>query len=268
LFQVAQILTPLLLAKSWNVTSMIRTSEQTSTIEALSKNQPGKLSVLVSNIADVKTESDAMKILEQVKPSWVIWSAGAGGKGGADMTYTVDRDAAIAFTRASVNTYSVKKFLTVSYLASRRGRPSWWNEDDWKAAQKINNEVLPTYYKAKIAADEVLTILAQKRNEEEVKNGVNIAERFCGISLRPGTLTDGKAGGVNIGKIGVGGNTSRATTANAIVAALETEGAKGWIDVVDGGEDIRKAMESLVKEGINTVDEEDLDRMQDNISNI
>jgi hypothetical protein len=247
---------------------MIRTSEQKPTIEALSKNQPGKLSVLVSNVAEVKTESDAKKILEQVKPSWVIWSAGAGGKGGADMTYAIDRDAAIAFTRASVNTSSIKKFLTVSYLASRRGRPSWWSEEDWKSAQKLNNEVLPTYYKAKIAADEVLTVLAKERYDEEVKNGVSVAERFHGISLRPGTLTEEKAGGVSIGKLGVGGKTSRATTAETIVATLETDGANGWIDVIDGDEDVSRALKSLVKEGINAVDEEDVEKMKENIANL
>jgi len=261
--KVSQLLTPLLLAKSWNVTSLIRTSDQTPTIEKLGQNQPGKLSVLVSSVADVKSEADAKRILDQVKPDWVVWSAGAGGKGGAEMTYAVDRDAAIAFTKASVHTQSVKKFLTVSYLASRRGRPSWWSEEDWKSAQKINNEVLPTYYKAKLAADEVLTVLAKERYDEEEKKGIPVNERFSGISLRPGTLTDEKAGGVKVGKIGVGGNTTRATTAEAIVAALETEDAKGWIDVIDGDEDINEAIQKLTKNGVDAVDEEDTEAMKE-----
>ena len=74
--KVAQLLTPILLARSWNVTSMIRSAEQTETIEELGRGQPGKLSVLVSSVEDVKSESDAQKILEQVKPDWVVWSAG------------------------------------------------------------------------------------------------------------------------------------------------------------------------------------------------
>jgi hypothetical protein len=266
--KVAQLLTPLLLAKSYNVTSMIRSSSQTPTIEALGSSHPGKLSVLVSNVADIKTESDAAQILDKVNPSWVIWSAGAAGKGGAEMTYAVDRDAAIAFTRASVNKPGVKKFLTVSYLSSRRGRPSWWSDADWEAAQKVNNEVLPTYYKAKIAADEVLTVLSKERVDGEVEKGVEKSDRFCGISLRPGTLTDGEAGGVKVGKIGVGGNTSRATTARAIVAALETEGARGWIDVIDGDEDAHKAIKSLTEQGVDSVDEEDLETMKANIAKL
>lgn len=74
--KVAQLLTPLLLAKSWNVTSMIRTASQQPTIEKLGQGQPGKLSVLVSSVADVKSENDAKGILDQVKPDWVVWSAG------------------------------------------------------------------------------------------------------------------------------------------------------------------------------------------------
>lgn len=74
--KVAQLLTPILLAKSWNVTSMIRTASQQPAIEKLGQGQPGKLSVLVSSVADVKSEKDAKGILDQVKPDWVVWSAG------------------------------------------------------------------------------------------------------------------------------------------------------------------------------------------------
>ncbi|KAH7062021.1 hypothetical protein BKA63DRAFT_193598 [Paraphoma chrysanthemicola] len=266
--KVAQILTPLLLSRSWNVTSMIRTSEQKPAIEKLGQGQPGKLSVLVSSVSDVKSEGDAKKIIDQVKPDWVVWSAGAGGKGGAEATYAIDRDAAIAFTKASIHTQSVKKFLTVSYLASRRGRPSWWTEEDWEAAQKINNEVLPTYYKAKLAADEVLTVLARERYDDEEKQSIASSERFNAISLRPGTLTDGEAGGVRVGKLGVGGKTSRATTAHAIVAALETEGARGWIDVLDGNDDVKQAIQKLTAEGVDAVDEEDIDLMRENVAKL
>lgn len=74
--KVSQLLTPLLLARSWNVTSVIRSADQKATIENLGRGQPGKLSVLVSSVEDVKSEGDAQKILEQVKPDWVVWSAG------------------------------------------------------------------------------------------------------------------------------------------------------------------------------------------------
>jgi len=265
--KVSQLLTPLLLSKSWNVTSVIRTAEQKATIEALGKNQPGKLDVLVSSVSDVKSESDAKQIIDRVKPDWVVWSAGAGGKGGASNTIAVDHDAAIAFTKASIHTPSVKKFLTVSYLSSRRGRPSWWSDSDWETAQKTNNEILPTYYKAKVAADEVLTVLSRERVEKETKDGVPEKERFAGISLRPGRLTDEKAGGVTVGKIGAGGKTSRDTTAHAIVAALETN-FRGWLDVIDGDEDPKTAIQQVADQGIDTSEEEDWEAAKERVSKL
>lgn len=265
--KVSQLLTPLLLSRSWNVTSVIRTADQKPTIEALGQNQPGKLDVLISSVSDVKSESDAKQIIDRVKPDWVVWSAGAGGKGGAENTIAVDQNAAIAFTKASIHTPSVKKFLTVSYLASRRGRPSWWDDNDWKTAQKGNNEILPTYYKAKIAADEVLTILSRERLEKEAKDGVPEKERFAGISLRPGQLTEEKAGGVKVGKLGAGGKTSRDTTAHAIVAALET-GVRGWVDVIDGDEDPKQAIQKLADQGIDTAEEEDWEAAKERVSKL
>ncbi|KNG47136.1 nad dependent epimerase dehydratase [Stemphylium lycopersici] len=263
--KVAQLLTPLLLAKSWNVTSMIRTASQQPTIEKLGQGQPGKLSVLVSSVADVKSENDAKGILDQVKPDWVVWSAGAAGKGGAEMTFAVDRDAAIAFTKASINTPSVKKFLTVSYLSSRRGRAPWWNDEDWASAQKVNNEILPDYFKAKVAADEVLTVLSNDRVAREEKEGVAANERFCGISLRPGTLTEQPAGNVNMGKIGADDKVSRATVAEVTAKVLEKEGVRGWVDFVDGQEEIATALDKYVKEGQDAVEGEDLGAMRERI---
>ncbi|KAF2649944.1 hypothetical protein K491DRAFT_697669 [Lophiostoma macrostomum CBS 122681] len=261
--KVSQLLTPLLLAKSWSVTSMIRSPDQKATIEKLGQGQPGKLDVLVSSIEDVKNEGDAKSILEQVNPDWVVWSAGAGGRGGAPRTLAIDRDAAIAFTKASIHTPSIKKFLTVSYLASRRERPSWWTDEDWAAFEKVNNETLPTYYKAKIAADEVLTVLAKERIDEEAKKGVAEADKFCGISLRPGTLTDEKPGGVKMGKIGSRGNSSRATVAEAIVAVLNTDGARGWFDFVDGDDNAEDAVKKCVKDGIDAAEGEDIEGMKE-----
>lgn len=74
--KVSQLLTPLLLARAWTVTSMIRSAEQKSTIEKLGQGQPGKLNVLISSVEDVKSEGDAKKILDEVEPEWVVWSAG------------------------------------------------------------------------------------------------------------------------------------------------------------------------------------------------
>ena len=184
------------------------------------------------------------------------------------MTFAVDRDAAIAFTKASIHTPSVKKFLTVSYLSSRRGRAPWWNDEDWKAAQKVNTEILPNYFKAKVAADEVLTVLSQDRVAKEEKDDVPANERFCGISLRPGTLTEEPAGKVKMGKIGAGGKTSRATVAESVVGVLEAEGVRGWVDVIDGDEGIKEAVAKYVKESQDAVEGEDLGEMKERVEKL
>jgi dTDP-4-dehydrorhamnose reductase len=74
--KVSLFLTPLLLARSWTLTSLIRNQAQKPAILAAGKNQPGTLNVLVESLGDVKSEGDARRILDEVKPDWVVWSAG------------------------------------------------------------------------------------------------------------------------------------------------------------------------------------------------
>lgn len=82
--KVAQYLTPLLLQRSWTVTSIIRNQEQVQTLKKLGENQPGKLDVLVRSLDDVKSDSQAKSLIDEVKPDYIVWSAGAGGKGGPE----------------------------------------------------------------------------------------------------------------------------------------------------------------------------------------
>ena len=82
----------------------------------------------------------------------------------------------------------------VSYIASRKGYPPWWSEEDKKAADHVNNNVLPHYFQAKVEADEHLEALAKKRLDSGDKT-------FQAINLRPGTLTDQPGTGrVSLGK--------------------------------------------------------------------
>ena len=74
--RVSLLMTPLLLARSWNVTSVIRNADHKKDIEATGAGQPGKLDVLVDSLDDVKSEQQAQSIIDKAKPDWVIWSAG------------------------------------------------------------------------------------------------------------------------------------------------------------------------------------------------
>jgi nucleoside-diphosphate-sugar epimerase len=82
--KVAQYLTPLLLQRSWTVTSVIRSPDQVQALKKLGENQPGKLDVLVRSLEEVKSDAQAKSLIDEVKPDYIVWSAGAGGKGGPE----------------------------------------------------------------------------------------------------------------------------------------------------------------------------------------
>ncbi|TKA75950.1 hypothetical protein B0A49_03708 [Cryomyces minteri] len=62
--KVAQLLTPILLQRSWTVTSLIRNADQSDAILNLGKSKPGELNVLVRSLEEVKSDADAQSVLE------------------------------------------------------------------------------------------------------------------------------------------------------------------------------------------------------------
>lgn len=74
--KVALRLTPLLLNRAWHVTSVVRNPDHENEILALGKGRKGKLDVLISSLDQVKSAADAQKILDSVKPDYIVWSAG------------------------------------------------------------------------------------------------------------------------------------------------------------------------------------------------
>jgi nucleoside-diphosphate-sugar epimerase len=242
--KIAQLLTPLLLQRSWTVTSVIRTQDQAPTIEKLGAGKPGRLNVLVRSLEDITSQDIAAGILNEVKPDYVAWSAGAGGKGGAEMTFKIDRDVAINFIRASAANPAVQRFLLVSYTGSRRRNAPWWPAKEWDDyCEKVNNGALANYYKAKIAADEALYEASRASSS------------LVGICLRPATLTAEPSSGVTLGAEGIPvmGQVSREAVAQTADALLAAEGVKNcWLDLVDGSDNAEKAVEKAVKEGVNS----------------
>lgn len=242
--KVSQHLTPLLLKRCWTVTSVIRTSEQIPAIQALAPPQtpPGRLNVLVRSIEDVESKDQAAAILAEVKPDYIAWSAGAGGRGGPERTYKVDRDAAIHFIRAAADIPTITRFLLVSFLGCRRASPPWWKGEDWEAhLDALNNGPLADYYKAKLAADEELYKVSRASSS------------LVGIDLRPPTLTDDPAGAVTLGKTpSAKGKVSRETVAKVADAFLAAEGVKNsWVDFYDGDTDIGEAVQNFVSKGLD-----------------
>ncbi|KAK5988183.1 hypothetical protein PT974_12323 [Cladobotryum mycophilum] len=233
--------------RSWTVTSVIRQKEQVPAIEKLGSGLPGKLNVLVRSI-EVTSDEEANGIINEVKPDYVAWSAGAGGKGGAERTYKVDRDAASHFARAAAANSSIARFLLISYNGSRRKAASWWPEGEWDDYhKKINFGVLADYYQAKISADEAFYEATKK------------SSNFVGINLRPGHLIDEPAGKVSLGKTTLKGSVPRETVAHVADALLAADGLKsGWIDLLQGDDALDAAVGKVVQEGIDTAEGEDI----------
>ncbi|KAL2689073.1 hypothetical protein Neosp_003125 [[Neocosmospora] mangrovei] len=245
---VAQILTQALLRDSWTVTSVIRTKDQVPRIESLAPAGENNLNVLVHSIEAAKDVSQAKDLLSEVKPDVVVWSAGAGGKGGPERTFAIDRDAAVNFIKAAVETPTINKFILISYLACRQRPPHWWNDASWKYAQEMQSGYLKNYCQAKLAADEILLQEASKRAD------------FVGISLRPGMLSDEPVGQVELGKTaGSEGDVSRESVARTIVSLLNHQEVQTcWLDMLDGDQDVEAAVDSVVTNRDNAAEGEDV----------
>jgi nucleoside-diphosphate-sugar epimerase len=57
--KIALQLTPLLLSRSWHVTSLVREASQKDDVLAEGRDQPGRLDVLVSSLTEVKSDQHA-----------------------------------------------------------------------------------------------------------------------------------------------------------------------------------------------------------------
>lgn len=118
----------------------------------------------------------------------------------------------------------------------------------------MNTEIMPAYYKAKLAADETLTVLGKER------------EGFGYIVLRPGGLSDEpETGKVQLGKTKARGMVSRGDVAEVAARLLERDGVRGWFDLLGGEEETGEAVERVLREGFDSVEGEDLGVMKANM---
>lgn len=178
--RIALLLTPLLVARGDEVTSVIRNPDHTSDVEAAGAT------ALVADVENMDVDAIAEIVSGH---DAVVWSAGAGG-GSPERTYAVDRDAAQRSMDAAVRA-GVQRYVMVSWLGSKadHGVP----EDDSFFA----------YADAKWAADEHL-------------RGTGLDSTILG----PGALTlDDPTSKIQIDPDGRG-SVSRADVAAVIAASL------------------------------------------------
>ncbi|KAI5788314.1 hypothetical protein EDC01DRAFT_788711 [Geopyxis carbonaria] len=217
------------------ITSIIRTPSQSPTIAAITP-------LATPLVASLETTPDAELAALMAAHDWVIWSAGAGGKGGPERTKAVDDAAARRWFDAALAEPRVSKFLMVSANAARRKPAPWWGEDDIEKYNQSWNAI-PVYCEAKCDADDYIWARARAAN----KAG------FEDICLRPGALTNEPGTGkVDLGLAKAAGGVPREDVAAVAVELLRRGGAGGlWVDLVRGEEKIEEAVERVVKERVN-----------------
>jgi hypothetical protein len=149
-------------------------------------------------------------------------------------------------------TPTVKRFILVSYLGSRRKPAPWWSETSVGRFHS-GNQALKTYYEAKLPPDELLYRLS--RTDAVVGDP---RRGFAGIVIRPGTLTMESAGAIDLGKTQTG-SVSRDAVAKTI-AVLAEAGDVGsvWLDLVDGEEKVADAVERVVRDNVDAAEGEDI----------
>lgn len=93
----------------YDTTSLFRNAEQTDEVAATGA-RPHVFDVESATVADFV---DVFRGAD-----FVVWSAGAGGKGAPARTYAIDRDAAIRSMQAARQVVGIKRYVMVSYLGS------------------------------------------------------------------------------------------------------------------------------------------------------
>jgi len=233
--KVAQHLTRLLVSNSYKVHSLIRQESQLGPLSAL-----GAHPILQS--IETASVSDLVSTLQSTRPDVVIWSAGAGGQGGATRTNAVDNEGAVKSFDACAQA-GVKRYIMVSALDNRdcEGRPvpGWYDEEDVKRSERMH-QVIGAYYEAKLKADRDLVTRRDRGLEYTI--------------VRPGGLNDEPATGkVEAGKTHMMPTISREDVARVIYECILNDGTKGLaFDCVGGEVPVKEAVGKVAREKIET----------------
>jgi nucleoside-diphosphate-sugar epimerase len=116
------------------IISQIRDASQSS---HLPQPGPGKVEPLVKSLEELSVDQIA-DLFKAQEPNVILFAAGAGGKGGQERTFKVDRDGAIkvfdAIEKSGIaNNDSFSRFLLISAVDTRnveKTKPEWYGEDE------------------------------------------------------------------------------------------------------------------------------------------
>ncbi|KZT33074.1 NAD(P)-binding protein [Sistotremastrum suecicum HHB10207 ss-3] len=168
----------------------------------------------------------------------VVFSAGAGGKGGAERTKKVDYEGALKVFEAIEGVKGKKpRLILVSAVDSRNPDivPDHYNEED-KARSAKYRESIPAYVKWKYEADKNLVARTS----------------FEWTILRPGGLThEPGVGKADIGKTHITESISRDDVAATLALLVDRPDAGGLaLDLVGGETPIAEALDAAIKDRV------------------
>ena len=158
------------------------------------------------------------KLFKDLHTEVLVWSAGAGGVGGPERTYAIDRDAAIRSMEAAQQA-GIRRYIMVSYLGAgtEHGVPA--------------DNPFFAYAEAKAEADQHL-------------RGTRLEYTVLG----PGMLTTEDEGGISVGVDPVyhsdlSSHTPRATVARVLTEVVDDSSTIGkGIPFTGGDTEIRQAL--------------------------
>ncbi|EEB05357.1 fungal protein [Schizosaccharomyces japonicus yFS275] len=228
--KVALLFTKYAVEAGHKVFSVVRKTEQFKDIEAL-----GGIPKLLS--LEDTTVKEIVELFKQVDPSIVIFSAGAGGKGGPERTKHVDFEGCVKVCDAMIEA-GLRRFLVVSACDNRdmdKPVPAHYTNEDIEASKWIHG-VLDNYYRWKLAAD---------------KEIVRRTDKLDWTIARPSGLSDEEASGkIQLGHVTLRVTIARGNVAKTLLAlALNPKTIHKTIDMTDGATPIDKAVEAYAESG-------------------
>jgi nucleoside-diphosphate-sugar epimerase len=221
------------------VHSVIRNPNQISDLKLLGA------SPIVQSVED-SSVSDFVKIVKDVKPRVVIWSAGAGGGSSSDARLKrVDTDGHIkvmdAVAQAAEESGTTRRYITISSVEVRddvnKPMPSWYDAEDKRFSRSVW-PMLGSYFRARLASDRSLV----DGNSQRKLNYTIIRSGWMGFE--PGT------GCIGAGRCRISAMVSREDVTTVLEHCMNSSATIGLtFDVAGGnvpiGEAIDKAVDSF-----------------------
>ena len=212
-------------SKGVTVHSVVRNPNQVPELKVLGA------SPIVQSVKD-SSVSDFVRLIKDVKPGVIIWSAGAGaGSATAARIKRVDTEGHIklidAVAQAAEEAGTTRRYITVSSLEVRdevnKPIPDWYDEDD-KAFSRWVWPMFRTYYRARLASDKSLV-----EGNEQRKLDYTIV-RPGWMSQQPGT------GKIGAGKCKISGKVSREDVTAVLELCMDSSKTIGLALDIAGGE--------------------------------